>query len=452
MNSFTARTRSRLLPAATLVVVASGCGYRLVAVEDKPAEQKPAQAAPGEVPPESVVTAPPARKTLVLSTTQPGRIAAYESAPLYAKVSGYVREVLVDIGDEVKPDQPLVRLSVPELEDARQQKQALVAQAQAEVGQSRAAQKAAEAALSSSQAAVEEAKARTGRVEAEYERWKSESGRIDALASAGTVTQKTADETRNQFRAAEAARREVAAAVRSAEAAAAEASAGVEKAKADVTAAEARLAVAKAELAQAATMVVYTELKAPFAGVVTQRNINPGHLISVGSQGEPLVAVARMDRVRVFLDVPEVESERVDVGDPATVRVQALGQADIPGRVARSAWALDEANRTLRTEIDLDNTGGRLRPGMYALASVELARREDVLTLPVTAVSRKPDGDACFVIRDGKAARTPLTLGLRVGNEWEITAGLKGDEQVAQTKADTLRDGQAVTAATPAPG
>jgi RND family efflux transporter MFP subunit len=154
----------------------------------------------------------------------------------------------------------------------------------------------------------------------------------------------------------------------------------------------------------------------------------------------------RTDQVRVFLEVPEVEAAKVDLGDSATLRIQALDGAEFKGQVTRTSWALDEENRTLTTEIDLDNADGRLRPGMYATTTVQLAESNDAIALPVAAVARKDEATFCFVIRNGKAIRTPIKLGLRVGGEWEIAEGLSGDETVALAKAETLQDGQKVEA------
>ena len=432
-----------------MLVALAGCEQTAALTSAQPASAKgDAKAAAGVEP---VVAGPPVRKTLTLTTTQPARIEAFEAAPLYAKVSGYVNEVLVDIGDRVEKDQVLVLINVPELKDELRQKQALIEQAKAEVGQAQAAQKAAQASLTSAQASVEQAKAGTARAEAEYQRWRAESGRIDALAESGSVTQKVADETRNQFRSADAARQEAAAMIRSAEAAVAEANAGIEKAQADVIAAKARQTVAESELVRVQTMLAYTEIKAPFAGIVTSRNVDTGHFIPQGGGSGPLVAVMRTDRVRIFLEVPEIEAAKVDIGDPATIRVQALDAAEFTGEVTRTGWALDEENRSLTTEIDLDNAEGQFRPGMYATTIVQLAVRENVLTLPVPAIARKEDGTFCFVIRDGKAVRTPIKLGLRVGGEWEIASGLSGDATVALAKADTLKDGQSVEAVAPTP-
>lgn len=432
-----------LLPfIAIALLLLPGCENGTAAVPEPSGSASKAAESSG--PPEPVLVGQPVRKTLILNTTQPARIEAFESTPLFAKVSGYVEEVLVDIGDRVEKGQELVRLSVPELEDDRRQREALVAQAKAELKQAQAAQTATEAALVSSQAAIEQAKAGTARSEAEYERWRAESARLDSLAAAGSVTQKVADETRNQLRSADAARQEVAATVRAAEAAANQAQADIEKAKADVVAAEARLAVAEANLARSDTMLRYTRIVSPFAGVITERRIDTGHFVAQEGNDRPLLSVDSRDRVRVFLNIPEMEATKVDVGDPATVRIQALEGTEAKGEVTRTAWALDHLNRSLRTEVDLANPEGQFRPGMYATVMIELAQRENVLALPVAAILRSSEGTYCFVVQDGKAIRTPITLGLRVGGEFEILAGLSGDEKVALTKADSLQDGQAV--------
>src|SRR5262249_52467074 len=160
----------------------------------------------------------PVRKTLKLTTTQPGRIEAFEEAPLYAKLAGYVQDVLVDIGDSVQKDQLLVKLSIPEMLDEVKQMEAQVANADAEIAQAAAAVKAAEAALDVARAKVAEAGAGVGRASGEYERWQAEYRRIKELASKGSVTEKLVDETQNQLRASEAARQQANAAVQSAEA------------------------------------------------------------------------------------------------------------------------------------------------------------------------------------------------------------------------------------------
>ncbi|HEX3601607.1 MAG TPA: hypothetical protein VHU84_15755, partial [Lacipirellulaceae bacterium] len=160
-----------------------------------------------------VTVGKPQHKTLIAKTTQPARIEAFEETPLFTKIAGYVGEVHVDIGDKVTKDQSLVTLRVPELADDVQQKTALVNQAEAEFKQAEAAVVAANAAAETATATIAEAQANTTRAAGEYERWKSEYERVKSLAGIGSVTQKLADETLNQFHAAEAAREAAAAAV-----------------------------------------------------------------------------------------------------------------------------------------------------------------------------------------------------------------------------------------------
>ena len=433
-----------LFANGALIALSAGCTQTSVA-ETKP--QSPGQAA--ERPLDRVTAGTPQRKTLELYTTQPGRIEAFETTPLYPKLAGYVEEVLVDIGDRVESGQLLLRLSVPELHDELQQKQALVAQGEAEVRQAQASVRAAEAARATAEALVAQAQAGTARAEADYQRWKSEYDRMSQLADSGSVTRKLVDEALNQYRAADAARQEIEAEVESARAALNQSQANLEKAKADEVAAGARLRVAQANLARTQTMLGYTEIKAPFAGVITRRLVDTGHYVQPASGGssQPLLVVARRDRLRVFVDVPELEAPLVDAGesgDSVSIRVQALPGPPVEGRVTRTGWALDASNRSLRTEIELPNPDGRLRPGMYATAVILLERREDALTLPATAIVRDAGQTLCCKVDSGRIHRRPVTTGLRAGADVEILSGLDGDETIVLLRADSLKEDQPV--------
>jgi RND family efflux transporter MFP subunit len=429
---------------AALVLASTGCDRTSVA-------QTQAQATPAAAdrPLDRVTAGPPVRKTLELYTTQPGRLEAFETTPLAPKVAGYVEEILVDIGDRVQAGELLLKLSVPELHDEFRQKQALVAQSEAEVRQAQAAVRAAEAARATAEALVAQAQAGTMRADADYERWKSEYERMNDLAGSGSVTRKLVDEALNQFRAADAARQEVEAEVASVRAALNQSEANLEKAKADEVAARARLRVAQANLARTQTMLGYTEIKAPFDGVITRRSVDTAHFVqpASGSGSQPLLVVARRDRLRVFVDVPELEAPFVDAGesgDPVTIRIQALPGPAVEGRVTRTSWALDASNRSLRTEIDLPNPEGRLRPGMYATVQILLERREEVLTLPAAAIVREAGQTLCCTVESGRIRRQPVTTGLRAGADVEILSGLDGDETVVLVRADSLEEDRPV--------
>ncbi|MGD9856242.1 MAG: efflux RND transporter periplasmic adaptor subunit [Planctomycetaceae bacterium] len=429
--------------AGGLLAFGSGCSRPTAA---KSVESAHAAAASSV---DRVTAGPPVRKTLSLYTSQPGRIEAFEETPLFPKVSGYVESVLVDIGDAVRKDQVVIKLWVPEMQDERRQKEALVAQAEAEVKQAESSVQAAEAAAGTAQARVGQAEAGIGRAEGEYQRWKSEHERIKQLAAGGSVTNKLADETLNQFRAADAARAEAAAGVESAKAGHTEAAAHVARAQADLVAAQARKHVAQTNLSQTQTMLGYAEIKAPFDGVVTQRGVDTKHYVqsASGPTSKPLLTVARTDQVRVFVDIPEMEAPLVDggkTGDAAVVRVQSLRDREFERKVTRTSWSLDASNRSLRTEIDIPNEEGLLRPGMFATVTILLEQREGVLALPITAIVREGREAFCYCAQSGKIERKPVTLGLRSGDEVEIISGVGDGDTVVLARVDALQPGQAV--------
>ncbi len=395
-----------------------------------------------------VTALPVARKNLKLTTTQPGRIIPFEETSITSKLSGFVESVMVDIGDAVKKDQILMRLSIPEMADEIKQKEALLAQTEAEILQSESTVLAAKAAMESTAAGIEEAKAGNGRVAAELEKAKAEYARIQQLSASGAVTQKLAEESLSHLRAAEAAGLEVHAKVKSAEASHRQAAANIEKSNADVNAAKARRDVAQANLGQIRTMLGYLEIKSPFDGVVTQRAVDTGRYVQPAhSNAAPLLMVARMDKVRVCIEVPEMEASAVDAGehgDMVAIQIQSFGKKVIEGRLSRTSWGLDSSNRSLRTEVDLTNADRLLRPGMYASATIALDQRTDILVLPITAVIRKDDTTSCCIVKGDKIEIRPIELGLRCGPEVEIVSGLQDGDVVVMARGDGLKQGQSV--------
>jgi RND family efflux transporter MFP subunit len=395
---------------------------------------------------ERVLAGHPQRKNLVRTTTQPARIEAFEETPLFAKLAGYVETVRVDIGDAVKTDQPLVTLRIPELRDEVEQKKALVAKAEAEVKQSEATVSATKAAFDTATAKIVETKAGVARATANLARWSAEYERIKSLASNRSVTDKLVDETQSQLAAAEAARDEAEAAVQSAEASAREAQAMIAKADADLAAALARLKVAQTDVARAETMLGYTIITAPFNGVITLRTVDTGFFVqpASGVGAKPLLEVARTDKVRVYIDVPEMEAGLVDNGDMVTLRVQALPDANLKAPIARTSWSLDAGNRALRAEVDVNNDGTKLRPGMFANATIELDTRANVLTLPVDAVVRNEKETYCCRIESERIVHQPIKFGLRAGSDIEVVDGISQDSLIVLARPQGLAQGQQV--------
>lgn len=402
---------------------------------------------------ERVLAGPPVRKTLEWISEQPGRVMAFEETPILAKVAGYVESVTVDIGDRVTKGQLLIQIQAPEYEDVVEQKRGLLGQAVAKVQQAEAALIAAHASAQSAAAMVALAEAAVGRAKAEQTRWKSENERIQQLVASSTVTAKLADETESQFQAAEAALAEVAATIESARAKHREAEAGIQKAGADIEVAKSQLRVAQADVNHAETMLSYTQLFAPFDGVVTSRKVDAGHFVQpAGSaSGSQLLTIANLSKVRVVVDVPEQEAAYVDAGyddtqggDPVTILSSSLPGGKVETRLTRTSEKLDAQSRSLLALIDLDNRQNWLRPGGFVTVRIQLERRPDVLTLPLAAIVRQGSETICYQVVDGKVQPHPIELGLRVGDDVEILSGLSGDENVVLARANSLQPGQMI--------
>jgi RND family efflux transporter MFP subunit len=416
--------------------------------------------------PPSVTVVRPVRSTVKRTITQPGQIEAFEQAPLYVKIPGYVKAVHKDIGDRVRKGDLLAELWVPEMVEELKQKTALVDQAKAETELAEKAFDAAKASFETASAMVDVEIAGRLRAEAWVKRWQSEYDRLKANARSTTDLQQL-DETQREFEAAKAGRAEVEAKIKAAEATRDETAAKRAKAEAEISAARARHKVALANHGQMAALLDYAKVPAPFDGVVSMRKVDPGHFVQPTGAGksEPLFVVTQTDPVRVFIDVPETDASFVKDGVPARIRIQALHGRELTGNVTRNAWALDYSParmaRTLRTEIDLDNPNGSLRPGMYVNVTLTLVR-DNVLTLPAAALVTQEGQPVCYRVEGGKAVPIPVWIGLSGGGLVEVlkkktkhTEGgetawedFNGAEDIVANPAG-LTEGQAVTA-TPA--
>lgn len=424
-------------------VVVAGCGNH---------DAEPHRIETGEQPLPRVSTILPQRKTLVRSVELPGRVEAYEIAPLHAKATGYVIKVAVDIGDKVQgphDDQPgtlLCELQVPELKEELAQKAATVAQTKAEVLQTDASIKVADAAVRSAEAKVLESQAAIAREESLFERWQSEFQRVTQLAETGAVTKKVADETRAQLDAADAGRKEVAARIVSVEAQHQESLAALEKAKADAVAMRSRLAVAEADQRRVAAMMEYTFIRSPFDGVIVERNVHTGHLVQTGaSHLKPLFTVIRTDPVRVIVDIPEGDAVRVSEKTKVEIRMPSVPGESFVGTLTRSSWSLNTNSRTLTSEIHVPNPNENWRPGQYVLVKLMVAELKDSLSLPKSSIVTQDKQTFCMGVgEDRKIVKLPISLGLQAGDDFEIREGLTGQEQIIAANANAFREGQVV--------
>jgi multidrug efflux pump subunit AcrA (membrane-fusion protein) len=289
----------------------------------------------------------------------PATIEAFWSADLNAKTSGYVSAVRADLGDQVKKDQFLAEIHVPELEKS-------LAAATVTLEARRQMQRAAEAAVAQSHKALEVAQKQLGSYEADLKLQEVTLKRQEELSAGRAATAQQLDEAR--------AKAEVAQAIADVgNAKVASAGVDIEAAEANRDVAAAQAAVAEAQVGEARALLDYTKIAAPFDGVITKRTINPGDLVqtATASRTMPLFTVQQIDTVRVFCEVPELKAAGVHVDSDADIKVYGLDGKLLTGHVTRIAGALDPATRTMRVEIDLPNPNQTLRPGMYAQVTLK---------------------------------------------------------------------------------
>jgi RND family efflux transporter MFP subunit len=206
---------------------------------------------------------------------------------------------------------------------------------------------------------------------------------------------------------------------------------------------------AEATLAQLKATREYEQIRAPFDGVVTARNVDPGALIpqATGSTvGTPIVTVASVATVRVLADLPQSAAPRIQVGDSATITVVEYPGRDFTGAVSRRAEALRPATRTMLVEVDVPNDDRKLYPGMYATARFTMTRAEGPPTVPDDTLVFRGGEVYVPVVRDSRLVLAKVTLGYDDGRTVEITAGIEPDEMIAMNVGQSARDGELVRA------
>lgn len=398
----------------------------------------------------------PERATLERSTTQPATVHADHQAEIFAKAAGYLEELRADIGDTVEAGQVLGIIGVPELDRSVERQEAEIRRLEADERRADAEVELAGADIEAAAASLEQAKADVDRARAHREAARSELERTRGLVDEGAVTPRLLDETQRRYEAASADAASAVAAVTTAEAGVdvARAARDAAVARAETTGAE--TAVARKALEELDATRSFATLKAPFDGVVIDRQVDPGDLVrniqaaATGGDQPPLFVVAKLDRVRVQVPLPEDDAPLADVGDPVAVTLRALLGRRLEGAISRLARGLDPSTRTMLVEVDLPNPELDLMPGMFGEATVILERREG-LVLPAGAVRYDEVGRSYVYLVDAedRIRVVDVATGLDDGNRIEIVGGLAGDERVVGPMIDRLDEGQRVRVAPP---
>ncbi len=331
----------------------------------------------------ATVTANPA----VMSVTLPGTTAAFAQAEIYARATGYIGKRNVDIGDRVKQGELLAELAVPEQDDQISQNEATLKQYQSALDQAQANLRLAQVTWDRDRPLVEKG-------------W--------ATQQQGTID--------------------------------------VQTLKAD----DAAVGVARANAAAQEKMLMtlrqnrdYASVRAPFDGVVTQRNVDVGSLVQGNANtGTFLFEIMQRDVIRVFVYVPQDAAFGVTPGVDAIVRVPEI--PNFSGKVTRIADALQSGTRTLLTEIDIPNPDDALPPGVYCTVELKIPRKAPSFVVPAEAIIFNRNGLQVAVVNDGKAEVRKLRVTRDFGTFVEADAGVRSGEQVILNPPVTLVDGDKV--------
>ena len=213
-----------------------------------------------------------------------------------------------------------------------------------------------------------------------------------------------------------------------------------------LAAAEANEIAARAQIAALATRLGETRIESPLSGVVLSRRLDPGALVGTVS-GAVILTVARTDVLRVFVTVNERDAVGVALGMDAHVELDALPGRRFAGKVVRLAPGFDAISRTLEAEVDLDNSAGELRPGMYGRGAIQIAVHPRAAVIPAAALSISDKARYVFVLEGDKVRRRSVETGVDAGDWLEVVKGLAGGEEVVTAGADGLSDGATVRVA-----
>jgi multidrug efflux system membrane fusion protein len=215
---------------------------------------------------------------------------------------------------------------------------------------------------------------------------------------------------------------------------------------------QANLAAADANVSRLEQLEGFKDVYAPFDGVLTRRNVDPGALINAGAQaaGRELFDLARVDPLRVYVSVPQAYAPYIKVGAKTPVLLQEFPGQKFYGIIVRTAEAIDTNTRTLLTEVDVPNKDGRLLPGSFGEVHFAVGSNVDKVTVPINTMLFRAQGAQVAVVGpDNKVELRPINIGRDYGSSLEVLGGLSATDQIVVNPADSLEQGQQVNVAKP---
>jgi RND family efflux transporter MFP subunit len=219
--------------------------------------------------------------------------------------------------------------------------------------------------------------------------------------------------------------------------------------------AQANLAAADANVRRLEQLEGFKKVYAPFSGVITKRNVDPGALINAGAgaAGRELFDIARVDPLRVYTSVPQAYAPFIKVGEATTVTLQEFPGQRFSGKVARTAEAIDPNTRTLLTEVDVPNKEGRLLPGSFGEVHFAVGSNVNKVTVPVNAMLFRSEGPRLAIVGpDKKIQLRAINIGKDYGTTLEVLGGVSTQDLVVINPSDSLENGQEVNITQASPG
>lgn len=383
------------------------------------------------------------------TTSQPASIHADAVAHIRAKVSGYVQTLGVDMGDYVTAGQTLLTLSVPELEKQRDVLHARLMRSEAQEAKAQAGIELAAANVNSAKAKKRQAAAQVASFQAMLAAAEAEQNRTEDLVQRQSLQQRMLDEAIMKRDSAKAQLDASESAIVSADSEIVVAEAMLAAAGAEMVAAQADTRVAQKEIEELVVAINYATLKAPFDGVVTERQVDLGDLVEATSQSSSspsLFVIQKIDVLRVRIPVPEVDAAMVDVGDLVTLTFPSFTGESVTAAITRVAGSLDPGTRTMMVEAVIENPEKKFLPGMFGQATIALSSPVATNMLPARAIRFDAQGGAFIYVveNDDTVDVVSIQTGYDDGRSIEVVSGVDTGARVVDANLDRLVSGQRV--------
>ena len=367
-----------------LVVLLTGCG------EHSASQQS--QAGQSSSSPQSVNVVAVESQKLNTTLSLPAQAMAYEGVDIYPKVTGFIEKISVDRGSRVKAGELIIRISAPEVVAQRAQ---------------------AEAAIQAAQSQLASAQAKLVADQGTYQH-------LSAAAKTPGVVAANDVQVAQQTAVAD---------------------------KAQVEAVENNVRAARETLRSIAQLESYLDIRAPFDGIVTERNMHPGALVgpSSGQSGsQPIVHIDSLGRLRLVVPIPESYVSGVREGQQVSFTVAAFPGQSFRAPIARISHDIDEKTRTMSVELDVRNT--QIIPGTFANVQWPIQRGYPTLFVPATAVTTNLQRTFVIRVRQGKAEWVDVNTGSTANGKTEVFGELKAGDQVIARASDEIPSGTQVLA------